>query len=282
MTLDLRISKIETLWDGGTFVKSLMDKKRLILLELGLSNGLLAVLSMSLLGKISWVLLLNIAVVNGLLSYLLYKHFSKTTDNNASHRDRPQSNQTLDADQRQKMSQIQHWMDQGAYDKAMSQISDYAMTDYKDLIEKEHLPYVLAVLLGRYRKICAEEGIAFHLQIHKDLNFNNQKMNFAVNLLGNLLENALEEVRQLKTRRKITVQIEPGEAQVCYRVFNTLKQTKIDTEAIFKPGFSTKKSQTGSRGDRGYGLALVMALVEENDGQIRVYLQDEICFEVIL
>jgi sensor histidine kinase regulating citrate/malate metabolism len=264
-------------------MKKVSAKKRVVLMALSFMNGLILLLLMFLSSKLSGVILLNIFLLNLLLSLALYQLFLKEVSRVSEKY--PQSEQTvhLTQSQKERLKEIQAKIDKNEYEDALSLIGDYATEDYKDLLEGLKLPYVLAVMLGRYRKICSEEDIEFSIQILDGEKFNKVKMNFLVNIIGNLLDNALDEVRTLKIDRNITIKMETtAEDQVIIWVLNPIKHKHMNLDNLFKEGFSTKKKVNGMTHERGYGLSLVHKLVEEQQGQIRVYIQDQICFEVVI
>lgn len=264
-------------------MKIVSAKKRVVLTALGFMNGLSLLLLILLSSKFNSVILLNVFLLNTLFTLALYQLFSKAVG--LSDEDPSRSNQTvhLSESQKERLKEIQIKIERSEYEGALNLIGDYATEDYKDLLEALKLPYVLAVMLGRYRKICSEEDIEFSIQISEGEKLSQVKMNFLVNIIGNLLDNALDEVRSLKTDRSITIKMEPtSDEQVAIWVLNPIKHKHMNLDNLFKAGFSTKKKTSGMTHERGFGLSLVQELVTKQEGQIKVYIQDQICFEVII
>lgn len=264
-------------------MKKINAKKRVVLTTLAFMNGLILFLLMIIFLKFRNLMLIHIFLLNAVISIALYRLFLKELDLNDEIEMNSDQNGYLSEGQKKWLKEIELNIDHNDYDCALKLIGDYAAEDYKDLLEELKLPYVLAVMLGRYRKICSEEDIDFSIQISEPEKFNQVKMNFLVNIIGNLLDNALDEVRGHKVDRNITIKIEPtSDDQVAIWVLNPIKHKHMKLDDLFKAGFSTKKRSSGMTHKRGYGLSLVQELVTEQQGQIRVYIQDQICFEVII
>lgn len=268
----------------ATSMKKAISKKKIIIRQLGILNALLLLLLLGIATSsdvFSIKMAMSLWALNALATLGLFWHFVQTTQGQKQLPDLSDSNHYVDDHQREKLEAIQHHIDQGDFVSALNLISDYAMADYKDLIDDYKLPYVMAVILGRYRKICREECINFEIQLPKTIQFNTDKMNFFVNIVGNLLDNAYDEVRAHKKDRIIIIQFEAESGErIAVRVFNPIRHKDIAVDKIFQPGYSTKKGT--QKQDRGYGLSLVEELVCEQKGELHVYVQDMICFEVIL
>ena len=96
-------------------------------------------------------------------------------------------------------------------------------------------------------------------------------------VLGNLLDNSIEVLKQKKSSRKIWLAIVGNGYQVMIRVKNNGEKIKDDVkDKLFNYGFSTK-----SKG-RGAGLFIVYKLVEKLDAKLSVSSDElETYFEII-
>lgn len=259
--------------DSKTLKKALIHT----LVTINLTTALILTLNFDSLG---FIILFNIICGNIVASLCVYLILEKSIRKNQLRKARLEVGRAVSQTPKERLDLIQKCIDNHEYATALKLIGDYAMEDYKDLIENQKLPYVLAVILGRYRKTCMEESIEFRIQTEEPFEVNNLKMNYSVNIIGNLVDNAIDEVRTLKGERFIGISISSlGNDQIRIAVSNSIKRN-VDLEKIFKPGYTTKKA--ANHGKRGFGLSLVSELVEEQGGEIKVTLTDYITFEVIL
>lgn len=247
------------------------------LIAINLTTLLIIALNFS---ALSIIILFNIICGNIAASLCIYAFYDSRLRKERMNKEKSESQNAPQETSKDRLTIIQKYIDQQDYATALKLIGDYAMEDYRDLIEEKHLPYVIAVILGRYRKTCLMEDIDFHIQTEDPFTVNHLKMNYAVNIIGNLIDNAIDEVKDIKGERFIGITIGTvNQDQMRITVTNSYKR-KIDVNKIFKPGYTTKKA--ANHGKRGFGLSLVSELVQEQGGNLLVTQSDYITFEVII
>lgn len=251
---------------------------RLIVLALLLLN-LVTVLIYVLKGtEIKTIILINIIGVNILLSIGLYLYYLLIIKKKKN----PYDLETLSKyeNQQEKLRTLKKLIADNQYETALSLIGDYAMEEYKDLVTEDKIPYALAVLIGRYRRLSKLEGVTFELIIENKILLSGEKINHVISLIGNLLDNALEEVKTYKKEKWITLTLSaPAEGKIFIMSQNSLKRT-IDPDKIFKPGYSTKK--IGANGKRGFGLSIIAELVSSYDGHLELNVEQGNSFTIII
>ncbi|MBR4906225.1 MAG: GHKL domain-containing protein [Clostridia bacterium] len=131
----------------------------------------------------------------------------------------------------------------------------------------------VAALIHNYRILCAQNGIKLVMDIRDDLK-NVVTTAYETNkLIGNLLQNALDELSQQPEPGEIELSIfKRGEYDVM-RVSNRV----TDPEAfqarqsdIFRQGFTTKQ------GHDGVGLSSIKALANEKGGDVSVWTEGDV------
>lgn len=138
------------------------------------------------------------------------------------------------------------------------------------LKEKVSDPLIHALLQGKFNQ-AQELGVS--LEIHPDshlkINFNESKKDAILTALGNVIENALDEVREYKDRKKeVSIFFSDLGNDVIFEIEDSgngiNKQNYIH---IFEQGFSTKNGH-----QRGTGLALSRKVLQDIGGEI--YLEE--------
>ncbi|WZL72879.1 GHKL domain-containing protein [Clostridiaceae bacterium 35-E11] len=147
-------------------------------------------------------------------------------------------------------------------------ISEGMVFDKKDIevLEELEYPHLYTLFLNKIHK-CKEMGIEIHYDIEKTEYLNDYHSIDLVRILGNLLDNAIYEVKSLKKElRKINISIFEDREEVIFEVYNI--QPIISKEIqnkIFDKGFTTKE-------DKGTGMGLynVKNVVGKYGGSVEV------------
>lgn len=93
-----------------------------------------------------------------------------------------------------------------------------------------------------------------------------------IKILSNLIDNAIDAAKELpEDERKINIVCEADSTHYLFRITNTGPKI-MDTESIFKSGYSTKREVSGKV--RGQGLFIVRETVHKYDGQISIESTD--------
>ncbi len=134
----------------------------------------------------------------------------------------------------------------------------------------------LTVLLNTKQKVAESKGIDFAFSVKCDLSTIHVNSWELSSILGNLVDNALEAVLQLKGMKRVAVEVKKENGFFNFYVINSgAMLSKKDVAKIFEAGYTTKQSEA-----RGYGLHLVKKLVSKYDGQVRVILKEKTTFIV--
>lgn len=151
----------------------------------------------------------------------------------------------------------------------LGRLWDYELPTDAIILEE---PVVVALL---YEKIneAVEQGIVVETVFKCSMADQNVSDVIWVQILGTLLDNAIEELSACEGERKLTIEIvEPDEEKrhISIRITNTCRTLKqADLESIFKMGYSSKG--TG----RGIGLYDVKQLVRKCKGTLVADLIEE-------
>ncbi|MBC9785455.1 GHKL domain-containing protein [Heliobacterium chlorum] len=121
------------------------------------------------------------------------------------------------------------------------------------------------------------ETIDFKISIHDDLKHLAFTPSETVTVLGNLLQNAMEEVHKFsETERKIEIDFFAKEKGSGFTVSNRGKIPEEILAKIFEQGFTTKDGKNS-----GVGLFLVSKTVQKRKGSLRVWNgDDQVHFQV--
>jgi len=158
-------------------------------------------------------------------------------------------------------------MQLGLIDEAQSFIREL-YTDVKISGEALRLaiPELSALLLVK-TGVAASRNISFRIEVHSDLSRITVRPFDLVNIIGNLINNALEAVENLPVaERKVQIQVFENTG---FFIMQTRNPGFIPPDLrtlIFAPGFSTKSDNK----DRGLGLASIKNLVETYHGFVVV------------
>lgn len=145
---------------------------------------------------------------------------------------------------------------------------DSILDEYDELNELMRLKHsALAALLKAKIALTTSKGINFHCSVHTSLENIKIKPHELVNIVGNLIDNAIDAVEDLEAEnRYISLQIMYIEGYFSLMISNFGVIEKHLLQKIFKETFTTKDISQHS----GLGLSTVKKLVTKNKGEIRV------------
>jgi two-component system CitB family sensor kinase len=129
--------------------------------------------------------------------------------------------------------------------------------------------------------IARERGVNLSINAEVPMNDFAIDQNALVTIVGNLLDNAIDATTGSKDA-KVEISITSLEGpRKLIRVHDTGRGLPDpNPEVVFKDGYSTKPSRSGSH--RGLGLAIVQRLVRQADGEIGCFNQNGATFVVEL
>jgi two-component system, CitB family, sensor kinase len=170
----------------------------------------------------------------------------------------------------------------GEHDEAASylaEISSGAITAGEELRSRVAPPVVAALLLAKV-SIAAEQDMELVVTADSHLDATADEAQTALTVLGNLVDNALEELAGRPDPRRVSVELS-DENGLLIAVTDTGPGVAADVvDEIFRDGYSTKAPRAELR--RGLGLALVHRLVRRAGGTISVSPGPGARFEVWL
>jgi two-component system sensor histidine kinase AgrC len=145
-----------------------------------------------------------------------------------------------------------------------------------DIVQVGH-PAVTA-LLNSKKQVAQSRGVEFDFSVKCNLAGMRISAWDFCSILGNLVDNALEAVITEPDNKVVTVEIKAEEDFFVIYVYNTgPRMTKLQKNNLFKPGYTTKKSD-----GRGYGLYVVKKLVDSYGGTIEVISDRRTTFIIYL
>ena len=171
-------------------------------------------------------------------------------------------------------------------DEAIAYIQDIARVQTETLTPVFHHiqnPTVAALILGKISHL-REQRIELSLLIPGVLPAHSRYLSTRqqVTIIGNLLENAMEAITAStdpENPRLIQLCMEEGDAGLCISVMDTgIGLATGNPEEILQMGYSTKGP------DRGTGMAMVQAILEERGGTIHIDSEqgDGTCVTIIV
>ena len=130
----------------------------------------------------------------------------------------------------------------------------------------------VAALIGHFRALAAQQGIALEVDIRDDLTRIATNTYETNKILGNLLQNALDELERQPElpRRRIDLDIFKRGEYCLIRVSNQVPDPEAFArrqETIFHQGYTTKQ------GHDGVGLSSIQALARQAGGDVSVWLE---------
>lgn len=140
---------------------------------------------------------------------------------------------------------------------------------------------VQAILLGKLGK-ASEQKVEFTIDANSSLSSLPTHIDLVkiINILGNLIDNAIEEVAKKMSKEISFFMTDIGHDIIIEVEDNGEGFSEEEIDQLFSVGFSTKLEKK----DRGYGLAIVKQAVDDLKGTIEVYSnhQDKTVFTVFL
>lgn len=130
----------------------------------------------------------------------------------------------------------------------------------------------LAILLQTKKLTCQNQQIDIQIAVD-DSPFDNIKTTDLINILSNIIDNAIEATMELpEEQRKITVSCKADELYYTFSITNA-GQKLPDINQMFKQGYSTKKVEKGRV--RGQGLFIVKEMINKYNGTITIDVINE-------
>lgn len=161
-----------------------------------------------------------------------------------------------------------------------SECRDYVKTMVKDTHEANDILNLyhpaVGALLGNFRKLAANKGIDLQILIHYNLE-NIPCTVYEINkILGNLLQNAIDEVEQHQEGSPwVKIMILKRSGNCVFKVSNKIEKGKNSFKNIFDSGYSTKASH------EGIGLNTVQKIVSKYEGIIYTEFEDDIIHFIV-
>ena len=121
-----------------------------------------------------------------------------------------------------------------------------------------------SALLNTFREMALQKGLQMDIEIHDNLQFIASGVYETNTILGNLLQNAIDELElhpEIESRVIHVLIIKRGSNNVI-KVSNQCHLAPDEMSKIFIPGFTTKKSH------EGLGLANALRIAEKYDGTV--------------
>ncbi len=145
---------------------------------------------------------------------------------------------------------------------------EYQMRHMLDQIQDKK---VQAILLGKIGK-ASELKVKLHIDENSSLNELPKHMNILkiINILGNLLDNAIEEVASLPKKEVRFFITDVGNDIVIELTDSGRGIPPEDINKLFEQGYSTKGKQ-----DRGYGLSIVKSAIDALQGSIEIHQEKQ-------
>ncbi|SDM45986.1 ATP-binding protein [Halarsenatibacter silvermanii] len=156
----------------------------------------------------------------------------------------------------------------GENDRALNFINNF-ISDQKEttrkVIDNIKVDEIAGLLIGKYNK-SKERNVKFQFDSRSNLEgpYNSDVTNRLISILGNLIDNGLESIKQDFEERKLYVGIFEKEREIKILVEDSGVGIKGNEAKAFEKGYTTKK------GSRGIGLSLVKENIDILDGTIDI------------
>ena len=121
-----------------------------------------------------------------------------------------------------------------------------------------------SALLNTFREIALQKGLQMEIEIHDNLQFIASSVYETNTILGNLLQNAIDELELHPENEDRVIRLlilKRGRYNVI-KVSNQCHMTPNEMSRIFVPGFTTKNSH------EGLGLANALRMAQKNGGTV--------------
>lgn len=130
----------------------------------------------------------------------------------------------------------------------------------------------LAALLQSKITLAESQGIACQCEVTTELKELLVPGMDITRIFGNLLDNAIEALKEATGERRLWLRIYEREEEYVFEVGNTGPAIPLALQQkIFERGFTTKKNREG----HGQGLFIVKTLVDKHKGRISVHSSDQ-------
>lgn len=121
-----------------------------------------------------------------------------------------------------------------------------------------------SAMLNSFREIALQKQIRFDISIRNDLSRFPCSVYETNTIIGNLIQNAIDEVEKHPSRRYIDLLILKRGGDIILKVTNPCSRTPDEFKDIFRPGYSTKPSH------EGIGLTTVSRLAARYGGSVHL------------
>ncbi|HWR62698.1 MAG TPA: GHKL domain-containing protein, partial [Clostridia bacterium] len=161
-----------------------------------------------------------------------------------------------------------------------SECKDYVNTMVKDTHEtNDILPLyhpAVGAMLNNFRKLAANKGIELQILIYYNLENISSTVYETNKVLGNLIQNAIDEVEQHKEDSpRVQVMIMKRSGNCVFKVSNRINKDRDSFKNIFDSGYSTKALH------EGIGLNTVQKIVSKYDGIVYTEFEDDIIHFIV-
>jgi len=132
----------------------------------------------------------------------------------------------------------------------------------------------IAALIGNFKALAAQRGIVLQVDLRDDMTHISTSTYETNKIIGNLLQNALDEMEQYPRQSGSRIELEifkRGEyclIRVSNKVFDE-KAFVLNQENIFRQGYTTKQ------GHDGVGLSSIRALAQQAGGDVSAWLEND-------
>ena len=155
-------------------------------------------------------------------------------------------------------------IESGRYDECKAYVRSMLQTvnSTNDILPLYH-PAVSA-LLNTFREMALQKGLQMDIEIHDNLQFIATGVYETNTILGNLLQNAMDELELHPENESRTIHVlilKRGQNDIL-KVSNQCHLSPEEMSKIFMPGFTTKKSH------EGLGLANALRIAQKYDGTV--------------
>ena len=155
-------------------------------------------------------------------------------------------------------------IDSGEYDECKAYVQSMMQTvkSTNDVLPLYHPAN--SALLNTFREMALQKGLTLEIEIHDNLQFICTSVYETNTILGNLLQNAVDELELHPENASRTIKlliIKRGRSNII-KVSNSCHQSPEEMSKIFMPGFTTKMSH------EGLGLANALRIAEKYDGTL--------------
>ena len=155
-------------------------------------------------------------------------------------------------------------IESGRFDECKAYIQSMLQTvkSTNDILPLYHP--AASALLNTFREMALQKGLQMDIEIHDNLQFISTGVYETNTILGNLLQNAIDELElhpEVESRTIHVLILKRGRNNIL-KVSNDCHLAPEEMSKIFLPGFTTKKSH------EGLGLANALRIAEKYDGTV--------------